>query len=243
MADDNTLNDTAEVVTNVNAASNRFQELESMVKRLEKENAELKANADPATQQLLKGVCSNLRKMAKRKRTQEDDSDFSDIEQNDPEPEVRSLPPCYTDMQPQVKVDNVGPDISNDICTILNHCWRNPFRKEEVIEMLDAQVRPRNCDAVKPLEINSEVKLNKTDRTADKDLRYIGNAICGAGKCLAYLMHMFASAEISFRCDYPNDEGWLIIDDFRFDFPKCNKLLTSAMKLLGMANVQTGQGR
>ena len=55
-------------------------------------------------------------------------------------------------------------------------------------------------------------------------------------------MDMFASAEISLRRDYPNDEGWLIIDDFKFDFPKCNKLLTSAMKLLGMANVQTDRG-
>ena len=109
--------------------------------------------------------------------------------------------------------------------------------------MLDAQVRPQNCDAVKPLEINSEVKMNKADRTADKDLRYIGNAICGAGKCLSYLMDMCATAEISLHKDYPGDEGWLIIDDFRFDFPKCNKLLTSAMKLLSMANVQTGQGR
>ena len=109
--------------------------------------------------------------------------------------------------------------------------------------MLDAQVRPQNCDTVKPLEINSEVKMNKNDWSSEKDLRYIGNAICGAGKCLAYLMDMCASAEIILHLDYPGDEGWLSLDDFKFDFPKCNKLLTSAMKLLGMANVQTGQGR
>ena len=160
MAHDSNLNDTAdEVSTNQAAASKQFQDLEDTVKRLQKENAELKANADPATQQLLSGVCHTLRKMAKRKKSEDsdDDSDFSpDDSKTDPSP--RELPPCYTEMKPQAKVDNVSPAISDDICAILNHCWRNPFRKEEVIEMLDAQVRPQNCDAVKPLEIKSEVK-------------------------------------------------------------------------------------
>ena len=41
--------------------------------------------------------------------------------------------------------------------------------------------------------------------------------------------------------EYPEDDGWLIVDGFQFDFPKCNKLIVNAMKLLGMANIQTGQ--
>ena len=64
-----------------------------------------------------------------------------------------------------------------------------------------------------------------------------------AGKCLAYLMDMLASAETYLRKDFPDDNGWLVVDDFEFDFGKANKLIVNAMKLLGIANVQTGQAR
>ena len=92
MADDSNLIDTAdpdEVSTDQAAASKRFQDLEDTVKRLQKENAELKANADTATQQLPSGVCHTLRKMAKRKKPEDidDDSDFS----HDDDPPPRQL--------------------------------------------------------------------------------------------------------------------------------------------------------
>ena len=109
--------------------------------------------------------------------------------------------------------------------------------------MLDQQVHPSNAIAVKPLEVNPEIQLSKQERANEKDLRYIGNAVCAAGKCLAYLMDMLADAEIILRRHYPDDHGWLVWDDFTFDFAKANKLIANAMKMLGMANVQTGQAR
>ena len=60
---------------------------------------------------------------------------------------------------------------------------------------------------------------------------------------VSYLMDMLAQAEIQLRADFPEDDGWLVVEDFQFDFPKANKLMTNAMKILGMANVQTGQAR
>ena len=51
-------------------------------------------------------------------------------------------------------------------------------------------MRPQNVSAVKPLEINEEVHMTKTDRARDCDFKYIGNAVCRAGKCLSYLMDM-----------------------------------------------------
>ena len=148
-------------------------------------------------------------------------------------------------MQHQVKTDNVGPPISDNISELLERCWRFPFHREEIVEILDKQVRPSNVSVVKPLEVNSEVKgrMFKSDKANEKDLRYIGNAVCAAGKCLAYLMDMLAQAEIQLRADFPDDDGWLVVDDFQFDFPKANKLMTNAMKILGMANVQTSQAR
>ena len=156
-----------------------------------------------------------------------------------------NLPDCYHDMQQQEKTDNVGPPISENISALLERCWRYPFHKEEIIEVLDKQVHPTNVDAIKPLEINQEVKvrMNKTDKTNKKDLRYIGNAVCTAGKCLAYLMDMLAQAETQLKSEYPEDDGWCVVDEFSFDFPKANKLMSNAMMILGMANVQTGQAR
>ena len=148
------------------------------------------------------------------------------------------LPQCYHDMQHQVKMDNMGPPISENYSELLEHCWRFPFRKEEIVEILDKQVRPSNVTAVKPLEVNSE-----SDKANEKDLRYIANAVCAAGKCLSYLMDMLAQAEVQLWVDFPEDDGWLVVEDFQFDFPKANKLRTNAMKILGMANVQTSQAR
>ena len=102
-------------------------------------------------------------------------------------------------------------------------------------------MRPQNVNAVKPLEINEEVHMTKADRARDCDFKYIGNAICRAGKCRSYLTDMLASAEACLHEEYSEDDGWLIVEGFQFDFPKCNKLIVNAMKLLGMANIQTGQ--
>ena len=56
-------------------------------------------------------------------------------------------------------------------------------------------------------------------------------------------MDMLAQAEVQLQVDFLEDDGWLVVEDFQFDFPKANKLMTNAMKILGMANVQTGQAR
>ena len=119
--------------------------------------------------------------------------------------------------------------------------WHKIFPKEEIIQLLSDQVRPKNADAVKPLEINPEVHLTKTDRQNERDLRYLSNALSGAGKCVAYLLDMCANAEATLRNEYPEDEGWGVMDDFTFDFPKANRLLVNVAKLLGMASMQTGQ--
>ena len=126
---------------------------------------------------------------------------------------------------------------------MLENCWHVPFPIEKIIETLDNQVKPSNVDAVKPLEIDPQVPVYKQDKTNEKDFRYIGNAMCGTRKCLAYLMDMLAQAETYLRKEFPDDNGWLVIDDFHFDFRKANKLIVNAMKLFSIANIQTGQAR
>ena len=113
-----------------------------------------------------------------------------------------------------------------------------------LFKLLDDQVRPENCDAVKPLVINTEVHLSKQDCSSEKNMRYVGNAVCGAGKCLAYLMDMFATAEADVRSKDPDADGWLVNDQgVSLDLPKANRLLINMARLLGTANVQTGQAR
>ena len=41
--------------------------------------------------------------------------------------------------------------------------------------------------------------MYKDDKTKEKEYRYIGNAICGAGKCLVYLMDMLGLAETQLK--------------------------------------------
>ena len=231
-----TMSDTQEVVLGTD--QQQLQDLQSKLKELEKENSELRANRppDPATTSdffnntVLQGLCQVI-----STQLQKGDKDKS-------KPlEGPELSPVYDEMKPQSKTDNMGPAISGNIAALLEQCWHYPFRHEEIVEALQSQVCPQNVCAVKPLEINEEVHMTKTDRARDRDFKYIGNAICGAGKCLSYLMDMLASAEARLHDEYPEDDGWLVVEGFQFDFPKCNKLIVNAMKLLGMANIQTGQ--
>ena len=175
-------------------------------------------------------------------KDKESDPESSDSETEDSK-DKSEVPDCFQELKKKVKTDNRGPPISKEIAKLLENCWHIPFPKEEILETLDNQVRPKNVDAVKPLEIDPEVPVYAQDKKNEKEFRYIGNAICGAGKCLAYLMDMLATAETYLRKDFPDDNGWLVVDDFEFDFGKANKLIVNAMKLLGIANVQTGQAR
>ena len=233
------------------------QDLKAAIARLQAENASLRTttstsnptqpNVDQtklAANQFLSNLSQGISQgisqaMSNMKPTVKQKSKPITIEV-DPE-----LPECYCELKHQEKTDNFGPPISDNISELLERCWHYPFRKDEIVDILDKQVRPQNLLAVKPLQVNPEVKarMTKQDKSNEKDMRYIGNAVCAAGKCLSYVMDMLAQAEVQLRQDYPEDEGWLMIDEFSFDFPKANKLITNAMKILGMANVQTGQAR
>ena len=154
----------------------------------------------------------------------------------------KKLPAHLSNMKPAEKTDNYGPEIDQKICDVLAECWHGTYRKEEIIDALEAQVRPKNALALKPLEVNN-INMTKTGRTNEKEFRYIGNAICGAGKSLAYLMDMLTSAEATCLQEAPDDGGKLELEELQFDFPRANMLLAQAMKILGMANIQTGQAR
>ena len=229
-----------------------MKDLQAAVAKLQAENASLRTNkstqdnANQFVKNLMAGISQGISQAIS---TQIKPNGSASKNKLVKQPETLDLDPnlplSFHEMQWQEKTDNVGPPISDHISALLDRCWRYPFRKDEIIEVLDKQVHPNNVAAVKPLEINHEVKLrmNKTDKTNEKDFRYIGNAVCAAGKCLAYLMDMLAQAEVQLKADYPDDEGWCVVDEFSFDFPKANKLMVNAMKILGMANVQTGQAR
>ena len=54
---------------------------------------------------------------------------------------------------------------------------------------------------------------------------------------------MLSLAEEKCLQEAPDDEGKLVLDEFEFDFLRANMLLATSMKILGIANVQTGQAR
>ena len=114
---------------------------------------------------------------------------------------AEQIPECYNDLKHTEKTDNIGLAISQALCNILTQCWQTPFRKEEIIDVLQRAERPENATMLKPLEINTEVRklMNKQDLQREQDMRYIGNVICAAGKNLAQLMDMLAHAEITCR--------------------------------------------
>ena len=209
--------------------SQKLKDLEAAVAQLQAENQQLRAGATTAqhTENFFKGLSQGINQVINKTKSEKGLEPTKKLQfMIDPD-----LPHCFEQLQPHVKTNNCGPEISEAVAQLLEQCWHHPFSKEEIVEALDQQVRPRNAIAVKPLEVNPEIQLSKQERANEKDLHYIGNAVCAAGKCLAYLMDMLADAEIILRRDYPDDHGWLVWDDFTFDFAKANKLIASAINV------------
>ena len=160
-----------------------------------------------------------------------------------PDKPTSELPQYLEYLSPSEKTDNCGDPVDDNICKALTTCWWEVFRREEIVEMLEQQVRPSNALALKPLEINPDVPLSRSDKINDREMRYLGNAICGAAKGLTYLLDMVIKAEEYCKEAWPEDSGSLVMENFEFDFPASRNYVLSALRLLGMANVQTGQAR
>ena len=190
--------------------SQEVRDLQTSLDQLRHENEDLRtaATAAKSAELFFSGLSQGIDKVIKKYKpsatvtanknndTDENDkdNDSSDSDSNDGN-NKSDVPDCFQVLKKKVKTDNTGPPISEEIATLLESCWHAPFPKEEILETLDSQVRLKNVDAVKLLEIDPEVPINPQDRKNEKEYRYIGNAICGAGKCFAYLMDMLASAE------------------------------------------------
>ena len=161
-----------------------------------------------------------------------------------PKPKTK-VPSTYHDLKPKPKSDNTCDDIDETLCEMLEYCWLNPYPKEEIVQAIELAERLKNAFMLKPLEINEQVKgvMDKSDYTNEKDWRYIGNVICAAGKHLAHLMDMLATAEITCHAEVPQDGGKLVMSNLKFDFPAANVLMKDSMKLFGMAKIQTCQHR
>ena len=241
--EDDTMNDTNEVVVQnkdndspqEGSADEQLAQLQALCSKLQAENRQLKdqQTGDSTAKQILKGLSDLIASKSKNTGSADNDEDSDNV----------GLPECFDKLKHFEKTDNVGPPIQQSIAALLAQSWRVPFRRDEIVDTLDAQTRPTNVPAVKPLEINDIVRLTKQDRINERDYRYIGNAICAAGKCLAYLLDMCSKAEGQVREAAPDDDGWVMYEHFGFDLPKVNRLLTNMAKILGMANVQTGQAR
>ena len=187
-------------------------------------------------------VIKNLKKLLKDKDN--NPADPAGPAAPPPKPK-KKVPVCYEDLRPKEKTDNVCEPISDELCEILTHCWHNPLPKPEIVEAIKAAERPKNATMLKPLQINEQVHhlMEKPDKMKEQPMRYLGNVVCAAGKHLARLMDMLANAEITCREEDPEADGKLSLDNMLFDFPLANTLMKDAMKLLGIANVQTGQYR
>ena len=135
----------------------KLKDLEATIAQLQAKNVSLRTNK-PASQDNASQFVKNLTEGITQGISQAISTQIkTKVKPTKPEsleidPE---LPQCYHDMQHQVKTDNVGPLISDNISELLERCWRFPFHKEEIVEILDKQVRPSNVSAVKPLEVNS----------------------------------------------------------------------------------------
>ena len=232
----------SETDNNIPVQNETLEELQAENRRLHQENSHLITKSQLSSevqQEFFEGLSTLVTDMKTSAKSKTPPN--SPVPPPIPTPD--KLPDYYGDITPKIKTDNMGPPIAANIANLLEKCWHNPFTKEEIIQCLDEQIRPSNSKAVKPLEINDDVNMTKADLNKEKNYRYLGNAVCGAGKNLAYLLDMLAAAEQKIRAEYPDDNGWIIYEDFRFDLPKATKLLLTAMKILGIANFQTGQYR
>ena len=131
------------------------------------------------------------------------------IDPNALAPQPNLVPPTPVDAKSQFIKDEVEEDtapedmdkqtdpLSSDTEAALQNFFWHIHSGKEIVAKLQECEHPANCDTLKPLQINEEVKcaMDKADKTKDSHMHYICNALTKASQPLAILWSELLNAK------------------------------------------------
>ena len=146
-------------------------------------------------------------------------------------------------------MDKQTDPLSSDIAAALQNFFWHIHSGKEIVAKLQECERPSNCDALKPLQINEEVKraMDKSDKTKDSHMHYICNALAKAGQPLAILWSELLDAKFIIQQEQSlsKDDEKIIktSSGHEINLSYWTDLIKLGLQVLGMASVQCNQKR
>ena len=102
-------------------------------------------------------------------------------------------------------MDKKTEPVGDDVAATLENFFLHIYSGEEIIAKLQEYECPTDCDTLKPLQINEEVKhaMHKADKTEDFHMCYMCNALPKAAQALATLWAQLIDA----KCIVQNEQS------------------------------------
>ena len=132
--------------------------------------------------------------------------------------------------------------------TLHEYFWKIPPPKEVVAALKECEC-PENCDTLKPLEINEEVKtsMKSDDVSKDSTMKYICLALVKAAQLLAAAWGELMTADAHLQRDMnltSDDEKKIACPNgHSINMTKIAQLIQQGLQVLGMGSVQCNQKR
>ena len=152
------------------------------------------------------------------------------------------------------RLDKDNQDLADPLCAPINEklaetCtrwFRNQRTKSDIMELLQQCEWPSNCDGLKVVAINNEVKkaMNRKNHDKDKKMKYIANGICKAAQPLVGVWNQLVQYEHAVKQDavehgeLEESAPFVQVGTKVFDFTQIIQEVELGLKTLGVCNMQ-----
>ena len=179
----------------------------------------------------------------------DDDQDAENEEQEDPF--TSSLAESLAAESSDGDADQVSEHIPEPICMVISQWFRNIHSGTQIQETLKLCKRPKNCDALKYVEINPEImrSINKQDIIDDQRMKWLSQAAIKSAQPLAAAWSNMSKLEFVIQQRQPASEE--VTDAMiptgpgepEFNLSQCIRDVKLSLKTMGMTSVQCIQKR
>ncbi len=145
----------------------------------------------------------------------------------------------YESQHSQKLLDHTTGSITPELAKVLEKWFYGSYTSDEIKTRVETIFRPQNAAALIPCRINDEVynRLTADVKAADKELRYINNAVAKAAQPLAVLWDAVIKAIEIRKTHDPKAPAVLMCGDVKiFDLDQAKGQLDQSLQLLVMAN-------
>ena len=179
---------------------------------------------------------------------------------SEPDEEVDSTEEVQEDANESLgRLDDDNPNLADPLtdpildraATSLGRWFRSPRPRGEIMDLLKQIERPANCEGLKVVEINDEVKrtMKKPHHDKDKKMKYLATGLCKAAQPLSIAWSQLVEFEFLLKQsakkhgDPEEEASFVSIGEKTFDLSELIRYMELGLKVLGVCHLQVVQKR